>query len=126
MTTLRLPLPPSVNSLYANVPGKGRVRTKRYLTWLNAAGWAIKQTKPKPKKIKGNYSLWLYCERPDRRRRDLGNMLKAIEDILVEHGIIADDSFAADIHCYWAGTGYECQVQIEAAVVERGTMRRMA
>ena len=116
MTMLRLPLPPSVNALYANMPGKGRVRTKRYLTWLNAAGWAIKQTKPKPKKIKGNYSLWLYCERPDRRCRDLGNTLKAIEDVLVQHGIIADDSLAADIHLYWAGTGYECEVQIEAAL----------
>jgi hypothetical protein len=41
-TTLQLSyMPPSVNTIYANVPGKGRVKSARYKTWLKAAGWDI-------------------------------------------------------------------------------------
>ena len=124
MSSFTIPLPPSVNSLYRNVPGKGRVKTQRYHTWLNAAGWAIKEAKPEA--VRGDYIMTLICQRPDRRRRDLGNTLKAIEDILVEHGIITDDSLAADIHLYWVGVGYECEVQIEAGSLAQRLAQRMA
>ena len=32
-----LPLPPSVNGCFANVPGKGRVRTAQYRAWRKQA-----------------------------------------------------------------------------------------
>jgi len=113
MSSFTIPLPPSVNSLYRNVPGKGRVKTQRYHTWLNAAGWAIKEAKPEA--VRGDYIMTLICQRPDRRRRDLGNLLKAIEDVLTAHGIIEDDSLAAEIHMRWAGQGHECAVRLEGS-----------
>ena len=116
MTEFRLPLPPSVNSLYANVPGKGRIKSDRYRKWLSAAGWAIKEQRPKP--ITGDYALWIYCERPDQRKRDIGNLEKAVSDLLVKHGIISDDSLAAEIHLYWSGEGRECVVRVEEAPVD--------
>jgi crossover junction endodeoxyribonuclease RusA len=107
-----LPLPPSVNALYRNVPGRGRVKTHRYQTWLNAAGWALKEARPAP--MRGDYAMMLICQRPDRRRRDLGNLLKAIEDVLTAHGIIEDDSLATEIHMSWAGgQGNGCVVRLE-------------
>lgn len=113
MIDIRLPLPPSVNALYRNVPGRGRVKTARYLTWLKAAGHALKDQKPK--KISGDYQLWLWCERPDKRRRDLANLVKGIEDLLVAHGVVEDDSLCAEVHLYWMGTGRECVARIEPA-----------
>ncbi len=35
-----LPLPPSTNNLYVNVPKVGRVRSKRYKAWIDEAGRA--------------------------------------------------------------------------------------
>lgn len=113
MIRMQLPMPPSVNALYRNVPGKGRVKTKRYHTWLQAAGWAIKEQKPG--KVEGPYRLWLYCGRPDNRRRDLANLEKAVSDLLVSHGVVEDDSKCAELHLYWEGEGRDCTVMVEPA-----------
>ena len=121
MSEITLPLPPSVNALYRNRKkdgkGRGRIKTERYNTWLNAAGWELNQQKPP--KVKGNYILWLYCERPDKRRRDLGNLLKAMEDLLTDLGVIEDDSLAVEIHLYWRGVGRSCRVRVESATPSR-------
>ena len=115
MIELRLPLPPSTNHLYANVAGKGRVKSSRYRTWINAAGWCLKEQRPH--KVSGDYVLWLWCERPDGRRRDLGNLEKPVSDLLVEHGIVGDDSECVAIHLYWSGVGRECTVKVEPAAI---------
>ncbi len=41
-----------------------------------------------------NYAINLKClfYTPDRRRRDLCNLLEAIQDILVKYGVIVDDN----------------------------------
>jgi crossover junction endodeoxyribonuclease RusA len=124
MIGFRLPAPPSVNSLYANVPGKGRVKSKRYRTWLNAAGWALKEQRPK--RVSGDYVLWLWCERPDKRRRDLGNLEKPVSDLLVEHGVVGDDSQCMAIHLYWSGEGRECTVKVEAVEAARMPVAKAA
>ena len=33
--TLVIPMPPSVNGLFRNVPKVGRVRTRTYLRWID-------------------------------------------------------------------------------------------
>lgn len=113
MNRITLPMPPSTNALYRNVPKKGRVKTHRYLTWIQAAGWALKEQKPAT--VEGPYCLWLYCERPDKRRRDIGNLEKAVSDLLVSHGVVSDDSECVELHLYWSGTGRDCTVLVEPA-----------
>ncbi len=76
MIRITLPLPPSVNALYRNVAKRGRVKTERYNTWLQAAGWALKEQKPG--KVEGPYCLWLYCGKPAAdgpRYKALGNSM---------------------------------------------------
>ncbi len=92
-----IPRGPSVNALYSNVRGKGRVKTKRYMTWINSAGWELKIQKPDA--IAGPVSILLTIPRPltkdgewDMRRRDASNFIKAIEDLCVIHRLIEDDS----------------------------------
>jgi crossover junction endodeoxyribonuclease RusA len=93
MISLDLPLPPSVNALYRNVPGRGRAKTQAYRTWENAAGWEVRAQAPQP--IAGPVVMRLTFQWPDRRRRDVSNYVKATEDLLVEHKLIEDDSECA-------------------------------
>ena len=110
MIEIRLPLPPSVNGLYANIPGKGRVKSSGYRKWINAAGWALIEQKPAT--VSGDYDMWLYFEWPDNRRRDIGNLEKAVSDLLVTHKVIEDDSRCQALHLYRGGKGRECVVRI--------------
>lgn len=100
MITLRLPAPPSANALFSNVPGKGRVKTAAYRSWLNVAGWDVVQQRQSP--IKGEVALDILCEKRKGRRPDLGNMDKAIEDLLVKHALIEDDRFVVDVRLRFA------------------------
>jgi hypothetical protein len=91
--TIELPLPPSANALFANA-AKGRVRTKEYNAWLNEARWHVLTTwrnagKPvAPDDVPMMVHLRVGL---DARKRDAGNCLKAVEDVLVKELPIPDD-----------------------------------
>ena len=40
--------------------------------------------------------------RPDRRRRDLDNLLKALLDSMTHAGVMQDDALIEDLRVYWA------------------------
>lgn len=91
--------PPSVNSLFANVAGRGRIRTKRYKEWAAAAGWDVNGKGSIP----GPFSIDIILSRKKRRKNaDLDNHgTKAILDLLVTHKVIEDDSLAERITIEW-------------------------
>lgn len=92
MTVITLPFPPSVNNLFVN--GKnGRFRSQKYDSWIQEAGTEI--MRQRPPKVAGPVSLaFEFQEGHDKRKRDISNLVKAPEDLLVKHGIIeADDQF---------------------------------
>jgi crossover junction endodeoxyribonuclease RusA len=99
MVTCDLAYPPSANSLFFNAKNGGRVKTKRYKDWRDEAAWVISLAKKK--RTMGPYGLTVLAGRPDKRRRDLGNLLKAIEDALVHGGAIQDDSECQCIEMSW-------------------------
>jgi len=82
-------VPPSTNSLTANVAGKGRVRSDRYRSWANAAGWDL--AKQRIKKFSCPVYLTIVIGRLTLSS-DISNRVKAVEDLLVAHKIIPDDS----------------------------------
>ena len=85
-----LALPPSVNQLFANVAGKGRVRTERYRAWAQVAGWQIKAQRPQ--RLRGPVDITLTFEQR-RTRADIDNLAKAPIDLLVSLALIeADDA----------------------------------
>ena len=55
------------------------------------------------------YSL----KRPDKRKRDLGNLEKALSDILVSTGIIEDDSNIEDLRLHWADQNEPVIINLE-------------
>lgn len=50
--------------------------------------------------MKGNIGITIYAYPPDKRRRDLDNILKAILDALQHAGAYADDSQISGITIY--------------------------
>ncbi|MTH96559.1 RusA family crossover junction endodeoxyribonuclease [Roseibium sp. RKSG952] len=86
---LSLPFPPSVNAMYRNVSGKGRVKSADYKKWEKQAGFLILEAKPRPHTGPVRIS---YTFGAKSGRWDMSNFIKAIEDLLVTHGLIEDDS----------------------------------
>jgi crossover junction endodeoxyribonuclease RusA len=84
-----LPYPPSVNHYYRHVGPRvlisraGRKYRETVISLLRSRG-----TKP----LSGGIELFLEAYPPDRRRRDLDNLLKCVLDSLQHAGAYHDDS----------------------------------
>lgn len=87
MIVINLPPPPSVNGMYLNIPGRGRIKSKTYKAWRHEAGWML-QTKH-PGRINGAVDIDILVS--DKVRGDLDNRVKGCLDILVAHQVIEDD-----------------------------------
>lgn len=115
MIRLHLPFPPSVNSLYGNGGNKrGRHKTQAYDAWIKLASVGIKDSH---RMGLGPYSLSICLEPPDKKRsRDLGNLEKAVSDLLVMHGVVKDDRYCQRLTMTW-GTGLPapCVVLVQRA-----------
>jgi len=109
---LSLPFPPSVNRLWRATKGGGVYRSPKYVAWRKAAMWQL-AGQAKGKKVIGAYKLTILAVRPDKRKRDLGNLEKAISDILVSQNIIQDDCLCEWMEMKWVDEGPECQVTIQ-------------
>ena len=94
-----LPLPTSVNALHTLRKAGGKARSKPYQAWVKEAGYAILTQRFKP--ILGPYELMVHAVRPDKKRRDLGNLEKAVSDLLVAHGVVEDDHLCECIFLEW-------------------------
>lgn len=84
---LILPFPPSVNALYRNVAGRGRVTSGSYQRWKDEADGALWTQSKKP--ISGPVNVTITLR--DKGRYDCDNKIKCLLDLLVRHGIIPDD-----------------------------------
>lgn len=109
-----LPFPPSLNNMFINVR-KGRIRSQRYDSWIQEAGCEI--MRQRPAKCLGRVELHLQFGEPDKRKRDVSNLIKPVEDLLVKHGIIeADDSsIVRGVHASWSDAVSGCRVTVERA-----------
>lgn len=112
---LHLPYPPSANRLWRR-SGRRIHKGAEYANWLVDAGFtAIKQRQPG---IVGKYKISINAVRPDKRRRDLDNIIKAISDLVKSVGIIDDDCDCEQISARWVTTGEGVYVRVEPAGVE--------
>ena len=93
-------LPPSANNLFATSQ-RGRFKTKHYKGWLEQAGCELKQQRPGH--VPGHYAMTVTAGKV-AKRRDLSNLLKALEDLLVTHSVVEDDSLAQKIIIEWGLT----------------------
>lgn len=115
MIELILPFPPSANRLWTRTR-RGIRKTDYYAEWLKIAGNMILAQRPGG--ISGPYKLTIQAMRPDRRKRDLGNIEKATSDLLQSVGIIEDDSLCEMISMRWVTDGPPFMVRVEPAGVK--------
>ncbi|MBQ3748065.1 MAG: RusA family crossover junction endodeoxyribonuclease [Kiritimatiellae bacterium] len=82
-----LPWPPSVNNYYRHVGPRVLISRagRKYRTMVVSRLGGLK-------KLSGAVSLSLECYPPDRRRRDLDNLLKCLQDSITAAGVLDDDS----------------------------------
>lgn len=108
---IHLPYPPSVNRLYRSINGRsilsrvGREYYRNVVPIAEATGI----------NVRGPYVLIIRAHRPDKRRRDVGNLEKIVSDTLSKAGVIEDDSHAQAILSSWS----DCPVQL-ACTIQHG------
>lgn len=90
-----LPWPPSVNRYWRNVQGRTLISEEGRRYRDAVAGQALEHRWPKhgDKRLTVRIEAWV----PDKRRRDLDNMLKAALDALTHAGVWDDDSQIDDL-----------------------------
>lgn len=96
MIKLRLPFPPSTNTYYRMVNNRMLISEKGRKYRQDVIGSCLEQLKCFPK-LSGRLSVRIIATVPDKRRRDLDNMLKATLDSLQHAGVYFDDSQIDDL-----------------------------
>ena len=96
-----LPFPPSVNKIWRAVGGRN-IKSQPYRQWQAEAGWEL--ARQRPEKHLGPVKVEMGFTMPDKRRRDLDNLWKAVGDLLVTHQVIQRDDclFVKDLRAYVA------------------------
>jgi crossover junction endodeoxyribonuclease RusA len=114
LTRITLPFPPSTNNLFIN-SSRGRFRSQKYDEWIKEAGWEL--ARQRPSKFVGPVVLLFHFQDGlDKRKRDVTNLIKAPEDLLVRHGIIEadDNSIVRGVEAYWNAAVTGVQITIES------------
>jgi len=92
--------PPTVNNYYTVTqgPGKGRkILSKRGKAW-KAEQLIQLRIQGVPQYTDGTFAVSITACPPDRRRRDLDNILKPALDVLVDYRVIPDDGDIDELH----------------------------
>lgn len=109
---IAVPVPPSTNTLFRNVAGRGRVPTGIYQRWRDSAEgrfWGVKYTMFK-------VPVTITITLPRGRGPDVDNCAKAPIDMLVKMRVIQDDN-RNYVHRVTTQLGdvAECEIFVEAA-----------
>lgn len=106
---IALPRPPSVNRLWRM--GNGRMfKSAEYTAWIAKCFQSIQGAKVPS--VLGKYKLMIRVARPDKRRRDIDNYIKAVSDFLQSAKIIQDDSLCEAVYCKWVEGGPEMLINV--------------
>jgi len=86
-------------------------KTPVYESWLADCRALIYKAQAIP--VLGPYRLLIEAVRPDKRRRDIDNLIKAVSDVLETTGIIENDCLCEEVTARWVNDGPEMLVTIE-------------
>ena len=105
VTFLQLPVPPSANELWKNIPRRPgrrappRVATKTYQDWKGHAATCLKLQAPRP--VRGTVLIVFNIERTSDLA-DVDNRIKPTLDLLVAERVIDDDRHVSGLAVAWA------------------------
>ena len=100
--TLTMPWPPSVNRYWRTFQGRMIISAEGRSYRKAVADQVLIQRGAKH--YAGKLRVQIEAFRPDNRRRDLDNLLKAVLDGCTHAGVWEDDSNIVDLRIYWANT----------------------
>ena len=100
--TLTMPWPPSVNKYWRTFQGRMIISAEGRSYRKAVADQVLIQRGAKH--YTGKLCVVIEAFRPDNRRRDLDNLLKAVLDGCTHAGVWEDDSNIVDLRIYWADT----------------------
>jgi crossover junction endodeoxyribonuclease RusA len=98
--TLTMPWPPSVNKYWRTFQGRMIISAEGRSYRKAVADQVLIQRGAKH--YTGKLRVQIEAFRPDNRRRDLDNLLKAVLDGCTHAGVWEDDSNIIDLRIYWA------------------------
>lgn len=100
MIDLVMPWPPSVNKYWRTFQGRMIISAEGRSYRKAVADQVLIQSGAKH--YTGKLCVVIEAFRPDNRRRDLDNLLKAVLDGCTHAGVWEDDSNIVDLRIYWA------------------------
>jgi crossover junction endodeoxyribonuclease RusA len=112
LIVLELPFPPSVNTYWRNFNGRMLI-SKKGREYRKAVSDQVLIQRG-AKHYCGPVKITIEAYRPDERKRDLDNLLKAPLDALTHAGVYCDDNLIVYLTIYWAeDKGGKLKVKIE-------------
>ncbi len=93
---ITLSWPPTVNHYYTIARGR-KILSKRGRKYKTTC-YAEILSQGRQEVHKGPVSVFIRAYPPDKRKRDLDNLLKPVLDVLQTSGILEDDSQVEDLH----------------------------
>jgi len=110
---ITLPWPPTVNTYWRQFQGRVLISKQGREYRKVVADQVMLQRAAKH--LDHAVRVEIKAFRPDRRRRDLDNLLKALLDSMTHAGVMDDDALIQDLRIYWADEiGGMVKVKIEA------------
>lgn len=93
-----IPMPPSVNR-NTRFGKHGAYSSPAYKAWQKEVGEIFLAAKAK--EMKPPYKVKYAVGRPDKRNRDIDNLIKPLNDALQRAGILTNDSLVQEINIKW-------------------------
>ena len=90
--TFKFPYPPSMNMIWRISPHGGNYLSDKAVAFYQKTTNIIRSTKHTPFTVHDRLELKLTLHRGDRRRFDISNTVKVVEDALVRANVMPDDS----------------------------------
>lgn len=89
MINVRLPWPPTVNTYYTIARNRKILSAKGRMYKIDGSVLLLQQKAPRG--ISGRLEVRIEAYPPDRRKRDIDNVLKPLIDTLGDYGLFLDD-----------------------------------